>query len=177
MGSWREAACQPVPSCESRYLWDARAGGILLDQGFIKARPVGSDGKTWRVTIRKVLRFADRTPSSWGDTPLQFGESLNYLAPAALSWWLQSDLYAAERHAEGLLPRGDGEEADEERRGEVSDDRDDRLSAELTRLWDRFGFTLGATASSVVWWVSATWTCGTGSAPTSEAGTGTRRTT
>jgi hypothetical protein len=87
-------------SLNSRYLWDERPGGILLDQGFIKVRPLGKDGQTWRVTIRKVLRFADRTPSSWDDTPLQFGESLNYLTPAALSWWLQSDMYAAARYAQ-----------------------------------------------------------------------------
>lgn len=79
----------------SRYLWDERPGGILLDQGYIKVRPLGN---VWRVTVRKILRFADRTPASWADTPLQFGQSLNYLAPAALSWWLQSDMYNAERY-------------------------------------------------------------------------------
>ena len=86
-------------SCTSRYLWDERPGGILLDQGFIKVRPLGDE--TWRVTVRKILRFADRTPASWADTPLQFGQSLNYLAPAALSWWLQSDMYNAERFTHG----------------------------------------------------------------------------
>jgi hypothetical protein len=88
-------------SVNSRYLWDERPGGILLDQGYIKVRPLGaSDNKTWRVTIRKVVRFADRTPASWGDTPLQFGQSLNYLAPAALNWWLQSQMYLAAGYAE-----------------------------------------------------------------------------
>jgi hypothetical protein len=80
-------------SIESRYLWDAQAGGILIDEGYIKVRLIARDA--WRLTVRKILRFADRTPLSWGDTPLQFGQSLNYLAPAALSWWLQSDVYSA----------------------------------------------------------------------------------
>lgn len=84
-------------SIRSRYLWDARPGGILVDEGYIKIRWIARNA--WRLTVRKVLRFADRTPQSWGDTPLQFGQSLNYLTPAALSWWLQSDMYnATTRH-------------------------------------------------------------------------------
>lgn len=95
-------------SLRSRYLWDERPGGILIDEGFTKVRPVfptekggrqQEDARVWRVTIRKALRFADRTPASWGDSPLQFGQSLNYLAPATLAWWLQSDIYNAARHA------------------------------------------------------------------------------
>jgi hypothetical protein len=90
----------------SRYLWDERPGGILLDQGFIKVSPLGNR-KTWRVSIRKILRFADRTPASWADTPLQFGQSLNYLTPAALSWWLQSDMYNAERYVRDTRDQGE----------------------------------------------------------------------
>jgi hypothetical protein len=89
----------------SRYLWDERPGGILLDQGYIKVSALGN-GKAWRVSIRKILRFADRTPASWADTPLQFGQSLNYLTPAALSWWLQSDMYNAERYTLDELQQG-----------------------------------------------------------------------
>jgi hypothetical protein len=90
----------------SRYLWDERPGGILLDQGYIKVSPLGNR-KTWRVSVRKILRFADRTPASWADTPLQFGQSLNYLTPAALSWWLQSDMYNAERYVRDNRDQGE----------------------------------------------------------------------
>jgi hypothetical protein len=100
-------------SVNSRYLWDVRPGGILLDQGYIKVRPLGaSDNKTWRVTIRKVVRFADRTPASWGDTPLQFGQSLNYLAPAALNWWLQSQMYLAAGYAGDQAQQAERNESD-----------------------------------------------------------------
>lgn len=92
----------------SRYLWDERPGGILLDQGYIKVTPLGNPGKTWRVSIRKILRFSDRTPASWADTPLQFGQSLNYLTPASLSWWLQSDMYNAERYTRKYHDQGQG---------------------------------------------------------------------
>lgn len=96
-------------SISSRYLWDGRPGGILVDEGFTKVRPLlpqterekyadyAPTADVWRVTVNKVLRFADRTPASWDDTPLQFGKSLCYLAPAALTWWLQSDIYNAAR--------------------------------------------------------------------------------
>jgi hypothetical protein len=81
-------------SIDSRILWDSRAGGILIDDGFIRARPLGED--RWRVTSRKILKFSDRTPYSnppgWRD----FGEMLNYLAPAAVTWWLETELHTAE---------------------------------------------------------------------------------
>jgi hypothetical protein len=80
-------------SIDSRILWDSRAGGILIDGGYIVARPVGAD--RWRVTSRKVLKFSDRTPyanSGWPD----FGQMLNYLAPAAVTWWLETELYSAD---------------------------------------------------------------------------------
>jgi hypothetical protein len=77
----------------SRILWDARPGGILVDQGFIKVRRI-FDGR-WRITTRKVLKFSDRTPNSTAAGWLDVGEMLNYLAPAALTWWLESELYSA----------------------------------------------------------------------------------
>jgi hypothetical protein len=81
-------------SIDSRILWDSRAGGILIDDGFIRARPLGRD--RWRVTSRKILKFSDRTPYSnppgWRD----FGQMLNYLAPAAVTWWLETELHTAE---------------------------------------------------------------------------------
>jgi hypothetical protein len=81
-------------SIDSRILWDYRAGGILIDDGFIRARPLGKG--RWRVTSRKILKFSDRTPYSnppgWRD----FGQLLNYLAPAAVTWWLETELHTAE---------------------------------------------------------------------------------
>lgn len=80
-------------SIDSRILWDRRPGGILIDEGFIKVRPIAGD--RWRLTTRKVLKFSDRTPDVHGPGWFDFGEMLNYLAPAALSWWLESELYSA----------------------------------------------------------------------------------
>jgi hypothetical protein len=81
-------------SIDSRILWDERAGGILIDGGYIKARPVGEN--RFRVTTRKVLKFSDRTPYSNAAGWLDFGQMLNYLAPAAVTWWLETELYSAE---------------------------------------------------------------------------------
>jgi hypothetical protein len=50
----------------------------------------------WRVTTRKVLRFSDRTPYANAAGWLDFGQLLNYLAPAAVTWWLETDFYGAE---------------------------------------------------------------------------------
>lgn len=93
-------------SVDSRIFWDARAGGILIDGGFIVARPVlghvADNGEVvpiedrWRVTTRKVLRFSDRTPYANASGWLDFGQMLNYLVPAAVTLWLETDFYGAE---------------------------------------------------------------------------------
>lgn len=75
----------------SRILWDVRPGGILIDEGYAKARQVADD--LFRVTVRKTLRFSDRTPNSGGPGWHDLGEVLNFLAPAAMSWWLESEMY------------------------------------------------------------------------------------
>jgi hypothetical protein len=80
-------------SIDSRILWDERPGGIVVDQGFIKARRMGPE--RWRVTNHKVLLFSDRSPNVAGQGPMDFGQLLNYLAPAAMSWWLESELSSA----------------------------------------------------------------------------------
>ena len=77
----------------SRILWDERAGGILIDEGYARARPLGKDA--WRLTVRKTLRFSDRTPYSGGPGWNDFGQLLNYLAPAMLSWWIESEMYSS----------------------------------------------------------------------------------
>lgn len=79
-------------SIESAVLWDRRAGGLQLNQGYLKVRALGRDA--WRVTSRKVIRFSDRTPSVGGQGWLDFGQLLNYLAPAALTWWVESETYS-----------------------------------------------------------------------------------
>jgi hypothetical protein len=80
-------------SIDSTVLWDARAGGILVDQGYIVVRALTAD--TWRITSHKTLLFSDRTPnmniSGWFD----LGQMINVLTPAALSWWLESEIYSA----------------------------------------------------------------------------------
>jgi hypothetical protein len=81
-------------SVDSRMLWDKRAGGILSDGGKLVARPVGD--RRWRLTTRKVLRFSDRTPYSNAPGWRDFGQLLNYLAPAAVTWWLETEMYSTE---------------------------------------------------------------------------------
>ena len=78
-------------SIESRILWDSRPGGILIDGGYLVARPVGKN--RWRVTTRKVLQFSDRAPYSNPTGGMDFGQLLNYLTPAAVTWWLETDFY------------------------------------------------------------------------------------
>ncbi|MDA0167082.1 hypothetical protein OM076_42875 [Solirubrobacter ginsenosidimutans] len=81
-------------SLDSKVLWDVRPGGLLIDSGWTKVRHVSDN--TWRLTANKTLRFADRTPRTGWDGPLDFGQMLNYLAPAALTAWLNNDLYSSE---------------------------------------------------------------------------------
>jgi hypothetical protein len=81
-------------SIRSRILWDERAGGILINEGYIKARRVAAG--VWRVTSRKILRFSDRTPISSRPESLDLGQMLNYLAPAAVMLWLESEMYSTE---------------------------------------------------------------------------------
>lgn len=112
-------------SVDSRIFWDARAGGILIDGGFIVARPVLTGGGAgnaevvpiegrWRVTTRKVLRFSDRTPYATAPGWLDFGQMLNYLAPSAVTWWLETDFYGAEslNKPDDPPPEGDAQETD-----------------------------------------------------------------
>lgn len=81
-------------SIESQVLWDRRPGGLELNQGFMKVRPLGQDH--WRVTWRKILRFSDRTPGSDEASSGSFdaGQMLNYLAPTAVSWWVETETYS-----------------------------------------------------------------------------------
>ena len=80
-------------SIRSRVLWDERIGGITVDEGFVRARPIAP--RVWRVTSRKWIGFSDRTPYSGGDTWFDIGKTLSYLAPATLSWWIESEMYAS----------------------------------------------------------------------------------
>jgi len=78
-------------SLSSRILWDVRPGGILLDEGYARARQITDD--LFRVTVRKTLRFSDRTPSTGGTGWHDLGQVLNFLAPAAMCWWLENEMY------------------------------------------------------------------------------------
>jgi hypothetical protein len=79
-------------SIDSRILWDERPGGILIDQGYLRVRPLPPFGNRWRITSHKTLLFSDRTPNAGGPGWTDFGQLQNYLAPAALSWWLESEM-------------------------------------------------------------------------------------
>jgi hypothetical protein len=79
-------------SIRSRVMWDERAGGIVVNDGYLKVRHVVDD--RWRVTSRKRLRFSDRTPYRHGLGWRDLGQALNFLTPAALSWWMESEAYS-----------------------------------------------------------------------------------
>jgi hypothetical protein len=78
-------------SIDSTVLWDHRAGGLLVNQGFIKVRPLG--GRRWQVTMRKEVQFSDRTPYVGGRGWRDFGQLANYLAPSTLACWLECETY------------------------------------------------------------------------------------
>ena len=89
-------------SISSRVLWDSRTGGIMLNEGFMRVVPLGD--RRWRVTSRKLLRFSDRTPYSGTNGWTDFGQLLNYLAPAALSWWVETETYSLGKRAADAEP-------------------------------------------------------------------------
>jgi hypothetical protein len=100
-------------------LWDSRPGGLLIDGGYLVARPLsmqrdgGVEHNHWRVTTRKVLQFSDRAPYSNPTGGMDFGQMLNYLAPAAVTWWLETDFYSSKALGKSrTIPPGDngGEE-------------------------------------------------------------------
>lgn len=96
-------------SIDSDVLWDHRPGGITMNEGFMRVVPLGGDH--WRVTSRKMLRFSDRTPNSGTNGWTDFGQLLNYLAPAALSWWVETETYSlGQRAAAGASPPTDSNE-------------------------------------------------------------------
>jgi hypothetical protein len=80
-------------SVESRLLWDVRPGGLLVDSGYLVARSVCGVPNLWRVTIQKVLLWSDREPYATG-AGSGIGNALNYLAPATVSWWQESEMYS-----------------------------------------------------------------------------------
>ncbi|MFT4167261.1 MAG: hypothetical protein QM650_18655 [Microlunatus sp.] len=84
-------------SISSSVLWDDRSGGITMNEGYLRVSPLGR--KSWRITSRKLLRFSDRTPYSGGSGLTDFGQMLNYLAPAALSWWVETETYSLGKRA------------------------------------------------------------------------------
>jgi hypothetical protein len=79
-------------SVSSRFLWDVRAGGLLADSGYSLARDVCDVPGLWRLTSHKTVLWSDRLPYASG-AGHEFGEALNYLAPALTCWWLESEMY------------------------------------------------------------------------------------
>jgi hypothetical protein len=80
-------------SIESRVLWDVRAGGVIVDDGYMRVRPVDVD--LWRVTSHKTLLYSDRQPYASG-AGATFGQALNILAPATLCWWMESEMFSTD---------------------------------------------------------------------------------
>jgi hypothetical protein len=98
-------------SIDTRLMWDVRSGGMLLDDGFSVARPVGpvpapGQAGVWRVTSTKSELFSDRAPYTSGAGHV-FGEALNLLAPAVVGWWLEMELLSYTVPAAPGRPTGD----------------------------------------------------------------------
>jgi hypothetical protein len=103
-------------SISSSILWDRRPGGLRIDNGFIQVLPL-AEPDSWLMTSRKTVKFTDRTPNlnraGWADT----GQLLNYLAPASLTWWIESEAFSMGSTAYGdelrhdIEARNDGEQA------------------------------------------------------------------
>lgn len=82
-------------SVSSRLLWDVRAGGLLVDGGYGIVRPVSEREDAgavgfWRMTTHKTMLWSDRQPYTTS-AENDFGNALNYLAPANIAWWLESE--------------------------------------------------------------------------------------
>jgi hypothetical protein len=67
-----------VRSIRSRILCDERTGGLSLDHGYLRVRPL-APGR-WQVTTRKIVKFSGRP---W----------LDHIAPATLRWWLENETF------------------------------------------------------------------------------------
>lgn len=80
-------------SIDSRLLWDVRAGGVIVDDGYMRVRSVVVD--VWRVTSHKTLLYSDRQPYASG-AGAAFGQMLNILAPATLCWWMESEMFSTD---------------------------------------------------------------------------------
>ncbi len=97
-------------SVESRLLWDVRAGGVLLDEGYSVARGVDGHERLWRVTAHKTLLWSDRLPAATG-SGREFGQALNYLSPAVMTWWLETQLASHTCRATSAAATARGQES------------------------------------------------------------------
>ncbi len=87
--------CSHIESVDVDYeLYDSisyELGGIVLpglmrqNHGYLRARP---NGDTTEITCKKEIRFARWTDWSTGSGAFDYGQMLNYLAPAYLSLWI-----------------------------------------------------------------------------------------
>lgn len=83
-------------SLSSSFLWDRGPGGLTLDSGFVKLRRLGQRN-AYRLTMRKHVQFGDRAGRGTG--PQNLSTLTNYLAPAALTSWLECQIYGIKRPA------------------------------------------------------------------------------
>lgn len=79
-------------SIKSSILWDRGPGGMLADEGYIKLRPLGKD--VWRVTMHKEVAFGDQAGSSIGSGIRDLSRIISVLAPVAITYWLEWEMYS-----------------------------------------------------------------------------------
>lgn len=95
-------------SVNSAVLWDDGPGGLLLDEGYIKLRPlVGRD--MWRLTMRKQVEFGDRFGAGNRPIPGDLLQTVSYLAPAFISLYVECAMNSvADTGWPAVAPGSDG---------------------------------------------------------------------
>jgi hypothetical protein len=86
-------------SLSSQILVVEMPGGVDVDFGHVSAKPLS---KGWtRYEVVKHLRYSDLTPRDASpEGPWDYGQTLNYLAPALLSSWIEEGLFSLLRMVE-----------------------------------------------------------------------------
>ncbi|WP_395728114.1 hypothetical protein [Nakamurella sp.] len=89
-------------SIDSTILWDRRAGGLLLDEGYLQVRPLAGR-QAWRLTMRKKIAFGDRFGAGSRPLPGDLLQMVEYLAPAYIALYVECAMNGvAETHLTGF---------------------------------------------------------------------------